>query len=125
MVGPKSKIAVGIALVAVCLASVLACGSGDDDGGVASEGEALFSANCSVCHGETGDGSNTGPPLVHKIYEPGHHPDFSFRNAVKNGVPSHHWNFGDMPPVTGVSDDEVDSIIAYVRDLQREAGIFE
>ena len=121
---PGSNIVVVIAL-AVGLASVLACGSGDDDGGAASEGEALFSANCSVCHGEIGDGSNSGPPLVHKIYEPGHHPDFSFQNAVRNGVRSHHWNFGDMPPVTGVSDDELESIIAYVRDLQREAGIFE
>ena len=121
---PGSNIVVVIAL-AVGLASVLACGSGEGDGGAASEGESLFSANCSVCHGEIGDGSNSGPPLVHKIYEPGHHPDFSFQNAVRNGVRSHHWNFGDMPPVTGVSDDELESIIAYVRDLQREAGIFE
>ena len=121
---PRSNIVVVIAL-AVGLASFLACGPGDGDGGAASEGESLFSANCSVCHGEIGDGSNSGPPLVHKIYEPGHHPDFSFQNAVRNGVRSHHWNFGDMPPVTGVSDDELESIIAYVRDLQREAGIFE
>ena len=114
---------IAIALAAISIASALACGTGDD--GSAADGEALFSANCSECHGKTGEGTNRGPPLVHKIYEPGHHPDFAFLNAVRNGVRSHHWNFGDMPPVTGVSDDEVESIIAYVRNLQREGGIFE
>ena len=28
-----------------------------------------------------------------------------------------------MPPVAGLSEDEVTEIIAYVRDLQREGGI--
>ena len=62
---------------------------------------------------------------MHRLYEPGHHPDFAFRNAVKNGVIAHHWDFGDMPPVTGLSEDEVTQIIAYVRDLQRKGGIFK
>ena len=95
----------------------LACGSPQPDGGQ------LFADNCSRCHGEKADGTDIGPPLVHRLYEPGHHPDFSFQNAVKNGVISHHWDFGDMAPVPGLSEDEVAQIIAYVRGLQREGGI--
>ena len=95
----------------------LACGSGQPEGGQ------LFADNCARCHGDAADGTNMGPPLVHRLYEPGHHPDFSFQNAVKNGVIAHHWEFGDMPPVAGLSGDEVTQIIAYVRGLQREGGI--
>lgn len=39
------------------------------------------------------------------------------------GAPSHHWQFGDMPPVEGVTEDQVAAITEYVRHLQRQAGI--
>ena len=91
----------------------------------ARSGETLFDTNCAVCHGTNAAGSNVGPPLVHPIYGPGHHPDFSFKNAVQNGVPSHHWWFGDMAPLPGVSDNDVGQIICYVRELQRANGIFQ
>lgn len=97
----------------------MACGGGSPE----QEGAQLFAENCARCHGAAADGTNMGPPLVHRIYEPGHHSDFSFQNAVKNGVVSHHWDFGDMPPVAGLSEDDVTRIIAYVRGLQREGGI--
>ena len=91
----------------------------------ASSGQALFNTNCAVCHGTDAAGSNAGPPLVHPIYGPGHHPDFSFKNAVQNGVPSHHWWFGDMAPLPGVSEQDVEQIVCFVRELQRANGIFE
>ena len=47
------------------------------------QGEELFNANCSVCHGLSAAGTDQGPPLIDRIYHPGHHPDFSIRNAVK------------------------------------------
>ena len=78
-----------------------------------------------MCHGAGAAGTQAGPPLVHRIYYPGHHPDISFRNAVKNGVISHHWEFGHMPPQPGVSDDEIEKIICYVRELQIAGGIYE
>ena len=90
----------------------------------ASAGESLFNVKCAVCHGERAVGTETGPPLVHRVYEPGHHPDFAFHNAVNNGVMSHHWPFGDMPPVPNLSEEDVDNIICYVRGLQRAEGIF-
>ncbi|MFW6078131.1 MAG: c-type cytochrome [Gemmatimonadota bacterium] len=86
-------------------------------------GESLFDANCARCHGEAALGTEVGPPLVHPVYEPGHHADAAFVLAVERGVRPHHWRFGPMPPVPGVSREEVAEITAYVRWLQREAGI--
>lgn len=89
-----------------------------------SQGRTIFDANCAACHGDNAAGrEGAGPPLVHVIYEPGHHSDASFFMAAKNGVRAHHWRFGDMPPVDGISDDEIAKVIAYVRALQRENGI--
>ena len=88
-------------------------------------GRALFDNNCARCHGDEASGTDQGPPLVHIYYEPGHHSDASIRNAVRNGVPAHHWGFGDMPPVPGVSADELEKIICYLREAQRAEGIFK
>jgi len=60
---------------------------------------------------------------VHKIYEPGHHGDISFQRAAEFGVKAHHWRFGDMPPVPGISADQVSLLVRYVRELQRANGI--
>jgi len=87
------------------------------------QGEAAFMANCARCHGERGIGTAQGPPLVHKIYEPNHHGDPAFQRAAANGVRAHHWQFGDMPKIDGVTPDDVDQIIKYIRWLQRQAGI--
>ncbi|MFV0663329.1 c-type cytochrome [Denitromonas sp.] len=86
-------------------------------------GKPLFEKNCASCHGVALDGSDKGPPLVHRIYEPSHHGDIAFQLAVKNGTRAHHWQFGDMPPVPGVTPDDVAHITAYVRMHQRRAGI--
>jgi cytochrome c len=90
---------------------------------VAQEGKKLFDGNCAACHGKSATGTQNGPPLLHKIYEPSHHGDASFQRAAKNGVRAHHWPFGNMPPVTGITKTEVKRIIAYVRELQRANGI--
>lgn len=87
------------------------------------QGEAKFNANCARCHGIRGTGTAQGPPLVYKIYEPGHHGDPAFQRAVANGVRAHHWQFGDMPKIEGVTPEDVEQITAYVRWLQRQAGI--
>ena len=70
-------------------------------------------------------GPNLGPTLIDSVYHPGHHSDFSIRNAVSRGTKQHHWSFGDMPPVAGVSPDDVKNIICYVREIQLANGIFE
>ena len=83
-----------------------------------------FAANCSACHGAGGIGTSQGPPLVHKIYEPKHRGDAAFQRAAANGVKAHHWEFGDMPKIDGVTPDDVEQIVKYVRWLQKQAGIF-
>ena len=60
---------------------------------------------------------------MHLIYEPNHHSDVAFLRAAQVGSRAHHWGFGNMPPVPGVSEAEVVRIVAYVRWLQRQAGI--
>ncbi|MEC4888461.1 MAG: cytochrome c [Nitrospira sp.] len=87
-------------------------------------GEAKFTANCSACHGAGGVGTQQGPPLVHKIYEPNHHGDAAFQRAAANGVKAHHWEFGNMPKIEAVTPEDVDQIIKYVRWLQHQAGVF-
>lgn len=86
-------------------------------------GEAKFNANCARCHGQGATGTAQGPPLVHKIYEPNHHGDAAFQRAAANGVRAHHWQFGDMPRIDGVTPEDVEQITQYVRWLQRQAGI--
>lgn len=95
-----------------------------DLSGKAQMGRIAFEAKCAACHGDNAAGRNgLGPPLVHKIYEPSHHGDESFQLAVARGVTAHHWRFGDMPPQDGLTRADVDTIIAYVRELQRANGI--
>lgn len=107
----------------------LSAGARPDEGGARptpvslAEGERLFNANCARCHGPRASGTDQGPPLVHLVYEPNHHGDAAFQRAAALGVRAHHWTFGDMPPVPGVSEAEVAAIVSYVRWLQREAGI--
>ena len=116
---------------AVVLAAMAACDSSPPKttaGGVAvpaelQAGEAKFNAHCAACHGPQATGTQQGPPLVHKIYEPNHHGDAAFLRAAEFGVKAHHWEFGNMPKIQAVSSADVEQIIQYVRWLQRQAGI--
>ena len=87
-------------------------------------GQAQFDRFCAQCHGLSAAGiEGVGPPLVHEIYEPSHHGDIAFAIAAANGTRQHHWGFGDMPPVEGIRPEELNDIVAYVRELQRANGI--
>ena len=90
----------------------------------AQSGKRGFEAKCVACHGVNAAGQDgVAPPLVHKIYEPSHHGDESFQRAVSLGVQAHHWRFGNMLPVEGLTRGDVKMITAYVRELQRANGI--
>jgi len=87
-------------------------------------GETIFNSLCAACHGKDAAGQGgIAPPLVHRIYEPGHHGEEAFQRAVLLGVRSHHWGFGDMPAVPGLTRGDVKMIVAYIRQLQRANGI--
>jgi len=86
-------------------------------------GKTMYETHCASCHGSDMMGTNVGPPFLHKIYEPSHHGDAAFQLAVASGVRAHHWEFGDMAPIPGITPDDVAHITAYIRVLQRRAGI--
>jgi len=86
-------------------------------------GKEAFNANCAQCHGKNAAGTDKGPPLIHDIYNPGHHGDQAFVIAAKRGVRRHHWPFGNMPPQPQVTGTQIAAIIKYVRELQVANGI--
>lgn len=103
-----------------------ACGGGASEPAAAftgTDGAGLYAQACASCHGADLRGTRQGPPFLDAIYRPGHHADAAFFLAVKGGARPHHWNFGNMPPVQGLSDTQIEAIVAFVRERQRAAGI--
>ncbi len=82
---------------------------------------AVYSA---ACHGKTAGGSDSGPTFIDRVYHPNHHGDGAFFAAPKRGATAHHWKFGDMPPVEGVKDAQLELIVEYIRAVQRANGLF-
>jgi mono/diheme cytochrome c family protein len=124
--------------VLIVIGALLALGSGKESdqkkglhGGafalssqqIRTDGLKAYNGACLQCHGIEGRGTSFGPPLVHEIYKPSHHADQAFALAALQGVKAHHWDFGDMPPVEGISQTDLAMVTAYIRQLQREAGI--
>ena len=89
----------------------------------AQNGARFFAGTCAECHGENGSGTDKGPPLIHDIYNPGHHGDDAFYRAASMGVQQHHWPYGNMPPQKNVTPAMVKDIIAFVREVQQANGI--
>ena len=91
---------------------------------IATRGKNAFDTICASCHGANAAGTGKGPPLVHAIYNPGHHNDDAFYRAATSGVPQHHWPFGNMPAQPQATDENLAAIVRYVRELQEANGIF-
>jgi mono/diheme cytochrome c family protein len=92
------------------------------DPALVAEGDVLYRASCAACHGSDLRGTEFGPSQLSVVYQPGHHSDESYMSAMTNGVPAHHWDFGDMAPISGLTQDDMDRIIAFVRENQRIEG---
>lgn len=87
-------------------------------------GMQAFLEKCAACHGQWAEGTaDRGPPLIHPFYEPNHHDDDAFHRAVQTGTNQHHWHFGDMPPVEGVTRRQAGGIIQFIRWWQQRNGI--
>ena len=117
--------------VLICVVSGLAavtgaCGSDTTTPAAAATtselGAEVYASSCASCHGDDLRGTEKGPSHLSIVYEPNHHRDDSFRSAIANGAAEHHWDFGDMEPVEGLSDDDVEAVIAYVRSEQQRQG---
>ncbi|BBB29041.1 c-type cytochrome [Neptunomonas japonica] len=91
----------------------------------AQKGQLVFNRTCGSCHGENGEGTLKGPPMIHGIYNPGHHSNKSFYSAVRNGVKQHHWPYGDMPAQKGIGFSEMSAIVQFVREVQQQNGIVQ
>lgn len=114
-------------LVAALVTVVSACGGGSSSESPAQQassgtGAAVYQAQCASCHGADLTGTDEGPSQLSVVYEPNHHGDNSYRSAIANGAPQHHWNFGDMPAIEGLTDDDVEAVIAYIRSEQQRLG---
>ena len=88
------------------------------------KGQLLYEKYCSACHGIDLGGSDQGPPLLHPFYKPSHHGDKSFYRAVLKGVKQHHWEFGDMPPVQGMTPKKAESVVSYLRFYQKQKKLY-
>jgi mono/diheme cytochrome c family protein len=88
-----------------------------------SRGELNYGLRCGSCHGKNLIGTDKGPPFLHPVYHKGHHGDKSFYIASKQGAKAHHWNFGDMKPVEGITDAQIASILTYIRAVQAANGL--
>ncbi len=79
-------------------------------------GKEVYDAKCAACHGKKMEGTHKGPSLI--PYDRAHHPDGYIARAIRYGSKQHHWNFGDMAPVEGITEEEIGNIITYVREIQ-------
>ncbi len=86
------------------------------------EGAAAYQTFCAECHGADLRGTEKGPSHLSIVYEPGHHSDDAFRLAVLRGARQHHFDFGDMNAIEGITDEEVEQIIEFVRAEQERLG---
>ncbi len=115
-----------VAAAAMLLVSGCVPGSGaaiePQDPELVSAGAELYAANCAECHGSDLRGTDRGPSHLSIIYEPAHHADGAFLSAIQRGSRAHHWTFGDMPPIEGLNTNEIEAIIAFVRESQRVEG---
>ena len=88
------------------------------------KGQLLYEKNCSSCHGLQLTGSDKGPPLLHPFYKPSHHGDKAFYRAALQGARQHHWEFGDMSPVEGMTTKKMDKLVPYIRYYQQQKKLY-
>lgn len=112
-----------VAVMATLAVASCSGGGGQPDAVAAGRGAAIYERACASCHGGDLRGTEQGPSHLSQVYAPDHHPDAAFRAAITQGSRAHHWNFGDMPPVGGLSDDEIDLVIGFIRAQQEIEGL--
>lgn len=123
MIG-TARMMVGAVLVAAVIA-----GCGDDPvtvptvPGDAVAGAAVYERSCADCHGAGGIGADDGPALLEARYALPGFDDLSFVTAVVRGVSGDEAEHGGMPRIRGLSEQDLADLLAFVRGLQRDAGL--
>lgn len=87
-------------------------------------GQLVFDTQCAYCHGFNASGRDgVGPPLIHMIYGPATLDDEAFARAIRSGAPQAKWPFGAMPAESDITDEQIASLIVYIRELQKANNI--
>src|SRR5262249_45172679 len=76
-------------------------------------GRKTFESSCAVCHGENGNGGDTGPPIASRLSA---RDDEQLAVFIRAGVPAR-----GMPPGQ-FTDTEMADLLKYLRVLQRRAA---
>jgi len=86
-------------------------------------GQSAFRRECAGCHGPAGGGTARGPNLIDPAYGPSEMANDLIRGAVLAGVPRRTAGPPGMPGLENIEDRELDSILYYLRAVQRAGGI--
>ena len=111
-------------ILTACGGSGQAASSGQGSGNA--DGQALFTSNCSACHGPTGGGLPAlGKPLTTSEFV-GSLSDEELLEFIKTGRPADdplNTSGVLMPPKGGnaaLTDEQLQAIIAYIRSIRTE-----
>lgn len=112
-----------LVVTALLAAVASACGADINDDVAGGRGGAIYGANCAACHGAALEGTDLGPSLLDPMYASGQLSDDRFRSAVRNGVEETRWEFGPMPAMGGLGDDQIDELLGFVRASQEATSV--
>lgn len=98
------------------------------------EGKALYQSTCQTCHGESGGGD--GPGIDDAILKPrafalaaykfdtdadwSRGTDADLANVIRNGPQTYGGSYL-MPPWPGLSDEQINNLVAFIRTLEQPA----
>lgn len=112
-----------LAIGAAAVIALAACGA--DGGPSSTTGEGIYISNCAACHGAELAGNSAGPPLRSVIYGPDEYSDADFAMVISDGVRESRWGIGLMPGFGGLSDEQVDLLVAHIRAEQDRLGLID
>jgi mono/diheme cytochrome c family protein len=81
------------------------------------EGKVVFTSKCQACHGPTGEGKASIAKLFNVTMHPFGSSEIQSKPdaEIKKTITAGH---GKMKPVTGLTDQQVDDVVAFVRTLK-------
>ncbi len=94
-------------VIAIIFAACLALGQD------AATGQKLFETRCAICHGDDGNGGDTGPPIGRRLAT---HDNAQLATLIREGLPGR-----GMPP-NPVPDEEMGNLVRFLRGIQRRAA---
>jgi mono/diheme cytochrome c family protein len=116
-------------MVATVVVLMTVAGCGDDPVSVPSvpgdvaAGAAVYERSCAGCHDAGAAGDGGGVSLVDARFALPGFDDVAFVTAIVRGVSADGSEHGGMPRIRGLSEQDLADLLAFVRGLQRSAGL--